>query len=247
MSTIPSARPTRSRTRVSSICQCLQDLSSLLAYLKETSRIQDPLEPCSVLVAARDALSRWRRHSLCGTCQQKNDEDVLIVFVMGLREMLCLIHRVSRPERQHDRDKTAAISPSELRPAFTPESQEVHVLAPKTERSFLGMYKLSKEEELGAVNILLCRILENINRTTKHIKQRSTRTLGNLSEVHNSATNRVSSYSLGEISSRPQSEDGIASSNAGSTPDKARGHFHQIFNSLGKSIESLQHNLQCSF
>lgn len=222
----------------------------MLAHLKEISRIQDPLEPGSVLVAARDALSRWRRHSDCWTCQQKDDEDILVVFVMGLREMLCLIHRVSLPERHQNGDKTTPIPPRQPRPLFTPELHETHevpVLASSTERSFLGMYKLSKEEELDAVNLLLYRILENINRTTKHIKQRSTRALVNLPEANNSAPSRLSPYYLGEIPSRSSSEDGIVSSDDGSTPDKAWGYFQKSFNSLGKSIESLQRTLKCSF
>lgn len=251
MSTMTSAQATSPlETHVFSTCRCLQELSSLLALLKEISRIQDPLEPGSVLVAAREALSRWGRHSDCDTCEQKDDEDILVVFVMGLREMLCLIHRISRPERHQNGDKTGPIPVRQPRNLFNPElheTLEVPVLSSSTKCSFLGTYELSKEEELDVVNILLYWILEDINHTTKHIKQRSTRPLVNLSEVNNSAPRRLSPDYSGVIPSRSSSEDAIGSSDDGSTPEKAWSDFEESFHSLGKSVDSLRRTLQCSF
>lgn len=230
-----------------STCECLQQLTSLLAHFKELSRARDPLEPDIVLVTARDALSCWQRHLHCGTCQEKGDEDILLVFVMGFREMLSLIHRVSRPERHQTGDKTATISPRQFQPTICPE---IHVKDGPSqtlnqENSFLGMYKLSKEEKPQVVDVLLYRALENINRTAKHIKQRSTKALGNFADVDSGTPSIPSPTPTNEIPSRPSSEDGMDSSDDCSTPDEAQDYLRRSFSGLSKSIESLQHTLQC--
>ena len=248
MSMIPSTQTTpRSRTPIFSPCECLQQLTSLLAHFKELSRAQDTLEPDLVLVTARDALSCWRRHLHCGTCQQNGDEDILVVFVMGFREMLSLIHRVSRPERHQIGDKTATISPRQFQPTLNLEidAKVGPVQTLNADDSFLGMYKLSKEEKTQAVDVLLYRTVKNIDRTVRHIKQRSIKALGNFADVDSTTLFIPFPTSTNEIPSRPSSEDGMDSSDDCSTPGEAREYLQQSFNSLSKSIESLQHTLQC--
>ncbi|KAJ5087589.1 hypothetical protein N7456_011205 [Penicillium angulare] len=177
-------------------CNCVKKLADQLSKFKTLSHSSHLLQPDYVLTIARDALVDWKMHLSCQSCHISYDKDVLVLSVMTLRALLNLIKTAGQQSSPNDAEFRPPIQdPSS--PDFNPDY------------TFLGTYRLAREEKRLVVDLLLQRTLKSLNHMTEQLRRKSLRIAGNSSKKG----------SISSQSSRSQSSISTPSASTSMYPD----------------------------
>ncbi|KAJ5273179.1 hypothetical protein N7478_008304 [Penicillium angulare] len=177
-------------------CNCVKKLADQLSKFKTLSHSRHLLQPDFVLTIARDALVDWQMHLSCQSCHISYDKDVLVLSVMTLRALLNLIKTAGQQ---------SAPSDAELRPPIQdPSSPDFN-----PDYTFLGTYRLAREEKRLVVDLLLQRTLKSLNHMTEQLRLKSLRIAGTVSKKG----------SMSSHSSRSQSSISTPSASTSIFPD----------------------------
>ena len=155
-------------------CSCLRQNTDLLCRLKSLKERHTTLSIDVLLVGADQALASWKSLLQCRTCQQNEDQEVLLLSALSIRVILRNLQVLCLGCEERDGSDGEMLMSSNHDGKVTASSCRTTGLEKRDSvRSTIGVYEVTGVERILVTDLLISRTLGKIKVVLRCLQERS--------------------------------------------------------------------------